>query len=1549
MTTSTETKTSSLDNIVKLESPSEWISFKRDMIDYLHIQGYGRLLPGEDEAEKPEGIDGLTESEKHREQRSWKDKQNKALGCIRYRLGENPRTEISSDKSLSTLSAVWKYLTKHYRPKGSAVFQQLSYQWDNTTLTTEHTVAALAAKLRQIRTDFIELDKTCTISTPHLINKLLSALGPNYSIFLTTFYQSHSIIPERNEAGEITKTAVTFEETLQLTLQEEQNLRIRNNNGLQAGLLHAQRPNKPQGGKGKRKTPDGPQCNHCETAGRRVTNHSPDDCFWEHPEKAPSYWRGNKTQQPKRQKLSNNDTPAVPAKLMYGNNGASSDAGPAVVNTFLAVRDDTAEPLQVTPQPSILSRFFRGILPGAYPVVTRERSDKQPAAGLPAGLTANPTTLAPELELDGIPDGSSTGQRLMKLGLMSLPKDKAMELARKLQEVLVLDSGCSQTSCCKRELFSNLRPYKGPQIYGIGGKVLTPEHEGTISFDALIDGKVERINIQDAIYCPGLGANLISVTQLTKKGAEFLFRWNTAYGARGEHIFLTAIESAGLYVVDQPGSTVNIAGLNMALHSYSITDPDLLIWHERLGHLSEQNIRKLMTMSKGIKPLGQQHLCDDCVEGRHREKPHRGKLKKGTYNLESLHLDEAGMPQGTVGHDKSTGWLAIVCDKSQMSWVVPIKQPKDWLQAFKDFLAQWERPERRCHMVTIDKLGSHGSAEFQDFCRQKGIDIRYSATGQHEQNGVSESTIGHLKDHIRSTIRTAVKNGVPAYYWPIIVKSACYLRNRSPHSALETTPYEAWYGDEPDLHHLVKIGATGYYKLNRKTSILESTSVPCKMLGYSGDSMTNYVVLRLDNNTVINANNVTFKEKHLIFPQPQCHGCKRQRPDSSGSESAPKRRQTDNVIESPATRDSPAPRPTLAKRPRSRQERRRYERLGFELPPATTDEHIADPLPGTYPVTTRERPDEQAAAGLPAEDNPVVPNSSAHDDEHIEETVTYRGSPPPEVPHGYNLRPRTDHTQTSRYQLKASPEFHLAIATLGVMLIATAVEPRSYKQAKHDLQWRKWHKAMKDEHQSLVDNDTWTICDLPAGRKPLSGKWVYKLKRGPDGEITRHKARWVVRGFEQVEGLDYTDTFASVVKPMSYKAIFALAAALDLELEQMDVKTAFLYGPVTEEIYVEQPPEFDDGTGRVCKLNKALYGLKQAPRVWYHTLATFLKDQGFSPLESDIGVFSKGHIYIAVYVDDLLIAGPDKEEIAKLKKALSDRFEMSDLGPCNYYLGMSITRDRANKTIYLSQKAYLEKIIKELGQWDAHPNATPIVVNKIDEPSDDYEAPIADVKWYAKAIGCLMYAMMGTRPDIAYAVSYLSRYMKNPTTAHLNAVRRVLRYLKGTLDLKLTYQGNLHNLTGWTDSDWAGCTQSRRSTAGYIFNIGSGAISWSSKRQSTVALSSCEAEYMGQTQATKEAIWLRRLLGELNAVNDQMTATVIYGDNQGALALARNPQFHARTKHIEVHHHFAREKQASGEVDFQYTHTSDQIADGLTKPLPKDKFVSFREALGILP
>ena len=517
-------------------------------------------------------------------------------------------------------------------------------------------------------------------------------------------------------------------------------------------------------------------------------------------------------------------------------------------------------------------------------------------------------------------------------------------------------------------------------------------------------------------------------------------------------------------------------------------------------------------------------------------------------------------------------------------------------------------------------------------------------------------------------------------------------------------------------------------------------------------------------------------------------------------------------------------------------------------------------------------------------------------------------------------------------------------------------EPKTLREAMKDPRWPEWELAAVQEYDSLMQNKTWKLVDLPEGAIVLRGKWVYKVKRDANGRVIRFKARWVVRGFEQREGIDFDEVFASVVKPMSYKALFAIVAAEDMELEQMDVKTAFLYGNIDREIYVEQPHGFLDekNSAKVCRLLKALYGLKQSPRIWYNTLSTFLTGLGYAPLNADTSIFQHKGTIVAIYVDDLLIAGRDKAAIQDLKNRLSKEFEMADLGPCQHYLGMKVTRDRANRKLFLSQEAYLEKVLKDFDMSDCKPKDVPMPTSMKLRPVEEGYVADAELKSiYQSAVGSLMYAMLGTRPDIAYAVSSVSRFSANPTPEHMTAVKHILRYLKATIDMQLTYSGDLSNLEGYTDADWAGCAATARSTSGYVFNIGSGAISWCSKRQGTVALSTCEAEYVAQALAARESVWLRTLLDELNPKSasgpesSNPQPVMIYGDNQSAIALAKNPQFHARTKHIHISHHYCREKMAAGEISLEYVPSELQVADALTKALPGPGFRVFREEMGL--
>jgi len=508
-------------------------------------------------------------------------------------------------------------------------------------------------------------------------------------------------------------------------------------------------------------------------------------------------------------------------------------------------------------------------------------------------------------------------------------------------------------------------------------------------------------------------------------------------------------------------------------------------------------------------------------------------------------------------------------------------------------------------------------------------------------------------------------------------------------------------------------------------------------------------------------------------------------------------------------------------------------------------------------------------------------------------------------------------------------------------------EPATYKEAVTAPDAAQWKAAMDAEVESLNENETWDLVDLPLNRRALRGRWVYRYKRNSNGSIIKHKARWVVKGFEQRYGVDYNETYASVVKSTTYKVAFAIAAYYDYHLEQMDVKTAFLNGILEEKVFVTQPTGYTNGT-KVCRLNKALYGLKQSPRVWYQTIHKFLTDLGFKCLINDASVFKHGDLLVFVYVDDILLLGPAIKAINSLKRKLGDTYEMTDCGPCEYYLGMKIKRDRKLRTLTVSQKTYLEGVLDHFRFSDLRPVSTSMEQGLNLQASEDH-ADAAFIERYQSAIGSLMYAMTQTRPDIAYSISVLSRFAHNPNTAHWNALKRVFRYIRGTTDVVIRYGGRPESLglQGSSDSDWGGDNESRRSTSGYVFQLANGPVSWRSKRQAIVALSSTEAEYIALTEATKEAIWMRSLLTEMQLDDNESKVVLINMDNQGAMALTRNPQFHQRTKHIDIRYHFVRHVEANGGIKLAYTPTDQMIADGLTKPLQPVKFRRFIELIGL--
>ena len=495
-----------------------------------------------------------------------------------------------------------------------------------------------------------------------------------------------------------------------------------------------------------------------------------------------------------------------------------------------------------------------------------------------------------------------------------------------------------------------------------------------------------------------------------------------------------------------------------------------------------------------------------------------------------------------------------------------------------------------------------------------------------------------------------------------------------------------------------------------------------------------------------------------------------------------------------------------------------------------------------------------------------------------------------------------------------------------------------------------WRKAMNEEIDSLIESETYDLVPYPKNCNVVEGKWVYEIKSGPDGD-KRYKARYVAKGYSQVENVDYFETYAPTARITSIRMLMQISVQYDLFIHQMDVKNAYLNADIDCEIFVEQPKGFErqgkGGERLVCKLKKSLYGLKQSGRNWNYVLHKFLVDNNFERSLVDPCVYFKNqnvdYVVLIVWVDDIIIASNNLNEIDLVKNSLKANYKMKDLGVLRWFLGIEFNVKK--DVITMCQNRYIEKIVSRFGMQYCKDRVTPCEMGL--DKIIDCESQPADGKLYREIVGSLIYAMCCTRTDISYIVNKLSQNMINPTNVHLSIAKHVLRYLSGTKDYCIVYRKSNDDLklSGMCDADWAG-SKDRHSISGFGFRLKneSALISWSSKRQPIVALSSCEAEYVALASAVQEAKFLFNLFNDLcsfklcNDIN-------VFVDNQGAISLAKNPINHKRSKHIDIRYHFIREEVMNGFVKLNYVPTGENFSDTFTKPVSKLRLTKFLKML----
>lgn len=999
-----------------------------------------------------------------------------------------------------------------------------------------------------------------------------------------------------------------------------------------------------------------------------------------------------------------------------------------------------------------------------------------------------------------------------------------------------------------------------------------------------INRKPVEIVLSDVLIVPSLSRRLLSTSKITDKGGRLI------YEAGGGIIEMNGVQIPfykrnRLYEVD-----LRIISKESAHVATAASD----LWHGRLGHRNEGDMQKLGDMNVGVpKDLKLGGKCDVCEVAKHHKASFPSSIKDRPQEpLELVHTDLIG-PMGK--QSLGGAWYAKVdvCAATRWHMVYFLNAKSQALEYMKQYQEDMFglTGGRKIKTLRSDNGGEFTSKEFKAWCKQSGILQTFTAPHAAPQNGVAERAGRTAVEMARCLLE---QSGLGIEMWAEALNTAVYIINRLPSTALGgMTPFRAMFGKDCGMDHLRVFGCRAYvqeYDANRKK--LDDKAWRGIVVGYDPYNTTCYRIFNPSTGKIHRSVHVTFDE--ATFPAKM---------NGEPEIDVPKQQPVGGNSNSTTGTNS-----------------------------GGAGEQKEDPL--------AERDPEGGS-------NSSVGERVWKWTDNVEKDADNLGRSCRE--------PKPIQCQDKDCPIKDAHRAHVSVDSGTVEHAFISAEqvsgdPTTYAEAMRSAKAERWRKAMDAEYDAHVVNGTWSLCELPEGANVIKGRWVYKTKMNELGEEVRDKARWVAKGYSQVPGLDFFDTFAPVAKLGSIRTVLSIAAIKDWELHQMDVFTAFLQSPVDEEIYVEQPHGYEQygasGKPLVCKILKSLYGLRQAPRNWHKVIDDWLRQYGLKPSGADpcvyVVILSNGDILVVVlYVDDLLIAGNNAEAVERFKRDIAKKFKMTDLGNLRWLLGMEVRRNRENRVIEVSQAAYIDRVLERFGMADCKPVTTPAegILPRLTEE----QGGVSDGD-YRSLVGSLLYAAMVTRPDIAYAVQALGRHLQSSGPVHWTAAKRVARYLKGTRDLTIVYgasQAKMVKLHGYCDADWAGDVDTRRSTTGYVFIVAGGIVTWASKLQPTVALSSVEAEYMALCAAVQEAICLRRLLEDLG--QQQESPTTIYEDNQGCIALSKNPVYHKRSKHIDIRYHFTREKVESGEITLEYVATEQQLADILTKPLPSHRVSRLRE------
>ncbi|KAM1580053.1 hypothetical protein ACFX1Z_041414 [Malus domestica] len=1044
----------------------------------------------------------------------------------------------------------------------------------------------------------------------------------------------------------------------------------------------------------------------------------------------------------------------------------------------------------------------------------------------------------------------------------------------------LIDSGATSHITNDISNIQSPTPYHGEDKVYIGdGKGLSIAHTGT----STLHTHTSSFQLHNVLHVPHMKHSLLSAYQFIKDNDCSLTLDIHGSSVKDRFTGMTLLRGSvrGGFFPLQGSSSSNAPTSPTALVSSST---NVRIWHSRLGHPSSVIFRKVLSTNK-VAVQGRSSpdfFCKDCALAKNHKLPFGTTPSASSTSLELLHCDVWG-PSPVVSVSGYRYYLLIVDDYSKYSWYFPLKSKSSVFSTFVEFKSYVENTiGNKIKVVRSDSGGEFTSHQFQHFLKLHGILQQFSCPHTPEQNGCVERKHRHLVETARTLL---VQSQVPHMFWVEAFSTAIYLINRLPLGGLLQSPWELLFFTSPDYSRLRVFGCGCYTWLKPyTTSKLDSKSKSCVFLGYSLQHKGYRCLDPLTQRVYIS--------RHVLFDE------------------------------------TTFPFHTLSS--------------ATVLPPHSfADTSQVNPYVNLqFPISAPSSPASLSSSPAPLSSSPaplINPSSTHSPVPPLPSPVhPYSVSLSPLSPPPTNIHPMLTRSKAGISKPKAySATNHHLPDTVDVI-------PSTYLQASKHAHWR---SAIQDEYNALQSTGTWSLVPFQSHQNIVGCKWVFRVKKHPDGTIDRYKARLVAKGFHQQAGLDYKETFSPVAKPITIRILLSLAVQHDWFLNQLDISNAFLHGDLQEDVYMQQPPGFSDPNypHHVYKLRKSLYGLKQAHRAWFDKLFVVLKSLGFHQSQSDASLFviqTPVPIFVLVYVDDILVTGPNPTACHSFIQKLSTIFPVKDLGPLHYFLGLEVQRSSAG--LFLHQSKYILDLLHKTNMAGAKPCLTPLG----SVPLDHTGSLLPDPHEYRSIVGALQY-LTWTRPDLSFAVNQVCQFMHAPREPHLQAAKRILRFLKATVSHGLWFKkGDIH-LTAYSDADWAGCPFDRRSTSGYCIFLGSNLISWSAKKQPTVARSSTEAEYRSLAYTAAEITWICKVFKDLGFHLPHVPS--LWCDNLSAISLASNPVFHARTKHIELDYHYIRELVLANLLKVQYVCSQDQLADIHTKSLSKSRFLYLQSKLSLGP